>query len=55
MSRKDVLPFAGRAMEADERAASGLFFELVLVYGCAESLAEVEATARAERRAGGMA
>lgn len=56
VNRSDVLPFAGRAMEADDGAGLGLVLVLVLarVYGCAASLAIVPDTVRAERRAGGM-
>lgn len=50
--RSDVLPAAGRAMDADELTTRAL----VRLYGSVESLAAVTGleTVRAERRAGGM-
>lgn len=50
--RRDVLPAAGRAMDADELTTRAL----VRLYGSVESLAAVTGleTVRAERRAGGM-
>lgn len=54
VSRSEVLPFAGRAMDADDRDAPGLVRVLARVYGWADSLAAVEETVRAERRAGGI-
>ena len=54
VSLSDVLPLAGRAMDAEGRVEPGLLCRLARVYGCADSRAAVEEAVRAERRAGGI-
>lgn len=54
VSRSEVLPFAGRAIDAEDRVEPGLLCLLARVYGCADSLAALVEAVRAERRAGGM-
>lgn len=53
--RRDVFPFAGRAMLAEGRVEGcGLSCLLALVYGCADSRAALVEAVRADLRAGGM-
>jgi hypothetical protein len=52
--RREVLPLAGRAMEAEGRVGGGLSRRLARVYGCAASRAAVDEAVRAERLAGGI-
>ena len=49
--RREVLPFAGRAILAEPLGLGGL---LARVYGCAGAWSRAAAAVRAERRAGGI-
>lgn len=53
VSRREVLPLAGRAMDADGRAEEGLVRLSVRKYGCVFAFGWLEAV-RVERLAGGM-
>ena len=54
VSRSEVLPLAGRAMDAEGRVEPGLVCLLVRAYGSVIARAVREEAVRAERRAGGM-
>lgn len=51
---REVLPFAGRAIDAEGRVEPGLLCLLALVYGWVASRVAVVEAVRAERRAGGI-